>query len=216
MCFWAGCSRQDPYAAQSGSGNPAGSRSPLDVARALRSLHQQRRYLPLARLVVPEQRTLLVDTLMALDRLFEANERAKRAVISMHGEMVATEFDLGGLADEIGLFSRYVELSGERLDGDRATVLAQVSGRIPLDEFRFVRRDGRWLYSPQAPIPSLPRIVRELAAGIEMFAAQLERGGLSVEQIRSEFYHRVFRRVREIREQLPSSRPTAKAASTRP
>jgi hypothetical protein len=179
-------------------------------------LHQQRKYLLLGGLVVPERRTLLVDTLMALDRLFEANARAKRAVISMHGEMVATEFDLGGLADDIGLFSRYVELGGERLDGERATVLAQVSGRIPLDEFRFVRREGRWLYAPQTPIHSLPRIIRELAAGIEMFAAQLERGGLSVEQIRSEFHHRVFRKVRDIREQLPGSRPTtASARATR-
>jgi len=196
------------------NGGDAASMTPIDVAKKLRSLHQQRRYIVLEKWVVAEQRTLLVDTLMALDRLFEANERAKQILASRHGEMVAAEFDLGGLYDHIGLFSRFVDFKGGRSDGDRATVLAQVSSRIPFEEYHFVRREGRWVYAPQAPLPSLPQLIRDLAAGLEMFAGQLERGALSVEQVRSEFHHRVFRRMREIREKLPSSQPAATSQPT--
>jgi len=183
----------------------------MDTARMLRSFHQKQKYRLMESLVAPEQRVVLIDTLLAMDRLFAVNDRSQRRITLLHGERVAGEFDLGGLADDIGLFSRHVELRGERVDGDRAIVLAQVSNRLPLEEFRFVRIENRWLYAPEAPLPSLPNLLNDLASGLEMLTFQLERNEYTVEQIRSDFHHRVFRRMNKIGMNLATTQPTTAA-----
>jgi len=221
-CVWfcGGCDGSDGSSSRSkepasaAGVDPSSLSTPLGVARALGAWHREGRYRLLEQYVAGEQRVLLVDTLMAFDRLFSANDRARRRIVAMHNEMVAAEFDLSGLADHLGLFSRVVDFRGERVDGDRAVVAAQVAERVPLDEFELVHRGGRWIYAPQAPIPLFAELVRELAVGAEHFANQLDGEFLSVEQIRSEFRHRVLRRLRQIRSALATPRPGAASKPT--
>lgn len=203
----SGCNSKD---AAGQAGPPA---SPVDVAKTLRALQRERKYMQFGTHVVLGQRGLLVDTLMAIDRLLDANRRAQQRIAALHGEMVAGEFDLSGLEDHIGLFSRFVEFSGERLEGDRAVVVAQVSNRLPHEEYQFVLQDGRWLYAPSSPNPELPGLIGSLASSVEVCARELERGDLTLEEIRSEFAGRVFRKVKAMRDAVSVARP---ATSTLP
>jgi len=219
-CLCGGCDGSDgaspqPEKPASVAGvDPSSLSTPLGVARALGAWHREGQYRLLEQYVAAEQRVLLIDTLMAFDRLFVANDRARRRILAMHNEMVTPEFDLSGLGDHMGLFSRDVDFRGERIDGDRAVIAAQVAERVPLDEFEFVRRGGRWVYAPQAPIPSFAELVREVAIGAEHFANQLDGPRLSVKQIRSEFRHRVLRRLRQIQSALTAPRPGAASKPT--
>jgi hypothetical protein len=215
-CLAAGCTRREPSTASAGESDPTGLDTPLVVARALRAWHHDRRYLALERYVVPEQRVLLVDSLMAFNRLLGANERAQRLITAMHNERVAAEFSLSRLANTMGLFSQDVEFRGERIDGDHAVVTAQVAGTVPLEEFDFVRRGDRWIYAPESPLASLPDLVHKVADGVERFIAQLEGRQLTVNQIRSEFRHRVSNRLRAIQSALQAvtSRPASRPATS--
>lgn len=215
--FCGGCKRGDARASSAGKADGTSLDAPLAVARALRSWHQERRYRLFERYVLPEQRVLLVDTLMAFTRVLQANASAQARISAMHNELFASEFDLGSMAESMGMFSREVDFRSERIDGDRGVVTAQVCGRIPLEEFQFVRRQGRWVYAPQAPLPALPELAHQLAEGMERFSARLARGKLTEKEVHSEFLHRVLRRLRAIRSALPTSRPhTAGKPTSRP
>ena len=203
-----GCGRREGGASADGEQAESPPATPLAVARTLRAWHQDRRYRLLERNVAPEQRVLLVDTLMAFNRLAAANERAQSRLIELGYDREAREFDLSGLDGHLGLFSRSARFCNERIDGDRAVVSAQALNQVALEEFRFARRDGRWVYVPDAPMPSLPALVRELAEGMEQFARQIEHPKPTAKEIRSEFVHRVVRSMRSIRRALPTSSPT--------
>ncbi|MBN1344500.1 MAG: hypothetical protein JXQ73_17555 [Phycisphaerae bacterium] len=222
LCLLLGCERGP--SSNSEHGDQAALDSPLGVATALRTWHRQGRYRELDEYVVTDQRALMVDTLMALSRMLQANDRAQRLLVAHHGEMLAADFDLSLLADHLGLFSRNVEFCSERIDGDRAIVSAQVAGRVPLEEYRFLRQQGRWVYAPASPMPSLPDLIRQLAVGLELFAGAIENQSLSPKQVHSEFKHRVVTRVKRIRSALnmegaapaPASQPPASRPASRP
>ncbi len=212
--WWSGgCRGRDGSPGSDAEADDASPETPLAVAGHLRDWHRERRYRLLEPYVEPEQRVLLVDTLMAFNRFLEANERSQRRLWAMHGERVGVEFDLSHLADAMGLFSPDVEFRSERIDGNQAVLSVQVAGRVPLEEHQFVRRDRRWVYAPESPIPSLPELIHELAAGMEEFTRQLEKGDLSVARVRSEFRHRVYRRIRKIRSALPGPQPSTTSRS---
>lgn len=172
--------------------------TPLAVAKALREWHEEERYRLFDPYVLPGQEVPLVDTLMAFSRLLRANDRARRRITTVHDEVVAAEFDLSEMANHMGLFSRDVEFRSERIDGNQAVIVAQVADQVPLEKYTFVLHEGRWVYAPGLPPPSVPAQVRELAAGMEQFADHLEGVSRSVDEIRSRFRHRVLRRLRAV------------------
>ncbi len=206
-----GCS-DDPRSASSRADGEALA-SPLQVAEALRVWHRQRRYRLFEGWVVPEQRMLLEDTLMAFGRLLDANARAQEVLVAEHGEFVAANYDLGSLANSLGFFSEDAVFRGERIDGDRATVVVQVADRLPLEEFRFVRHKGRWVFAPSGPLPELPQRVSELVKGLDEFAEAVQRGPMDLKDVKLAFSRHVVRRQEAIRKALTAatSQPSAPA-----
>jgi hypothetical protein len=212
-----GCERLADYARARKAPDLPALETPIAVARALNAWHQEGRYKLFAYCVDDAQRVVLENTLMAFNRLLVANERAQRRLTEMHDELVASEYDLGYMANSMGLFSRDVAFQSERIDGDRAVVVAQVADRVPLEQYRFVRVADRWIYTPDKPIPELPELISNLAGGVEEFAYQLEQRDLTLAEICSEFRYRVWVRMREIRGHLPSSQPSQTSApATKP
>ena len=194
-----GCNRREGAAVPNGERADSMPTTPLAVARMLCAWHRDHRYRLLEQYVAPEQRVLLVDTLMAFNRLAAANKRAQDRLDELGYDREARAFNLTEFDERLGLFSRGTHFHSERIDGDRAVVTAQAPGQVALDEFRFDRRGGRWVYVPDAPMPSLPSLVRKLAGGVEEFARQIERPNPTPKQVRSEFVHRVVRSMRSIR-----------------
>lgn len=213
--WWgAGCDRLSDRPRSAGKVELPALETPMAVARALSTWHMERRYGLLEQFVQPDQRRVLEDTLMAFDRVLQANDRAQHRLIDMHNESVAGEFDLGNIADNMGLFSRNVNFRSERIDGDKAVVIVQVLDRVPLEQYRFVRRQDRWIYTPDAPISDMHTLINELAKGVEEFEYQLENRDLSIEQVRSEFRYRVWPRMRDIRSAMSTPRPTTTSQPT--
>ncbi len=205
----SGCDRAAEQSATSRPGSPSEMQSPLAVAQRLNEWHHARQYRNVEAWIVPEQDALLVDTLMAFNGLLDANRRAQERIAELYDEAAAKEFDLGELSDHLGMFSRNVSFRGERIDGNRAVVTVQVADRVPLEEYHFTRRDGRWLYAPQGSVRDMPKMVGRLADGMEDFARGLQLGDVSLQEIRSDYRHLVLGRLEAVREVLAASPESA-------
>lgn len=179
--------------------------SPLKVAEALRSWHQDRRYRLFEGWVLPDHRVFLVDTLMAFGRLLDANARAQEVLAAKHGELTAAEYNLGALANCLGFFSRDAVFRGERIDGDQAVVIVQVADQVPMEEYRFVRQQGRWVYAPTDPLALLPRLVVELTEGVDQFIDAVRREEMDLKDVKLAFSRHVGRRQEAIRRTLSTS-----------
>jgi len=137
-------------------------------------------------LIDPAQARHVVSLLCALDRLERADRTLGRAVRKAFGSAVAREFDHRALVNAAGVFSRDVELIGQRIDGDHATVTYQVAGRLPLDEVALVKFGGGWRIQTDDPIPEAIREIERLAEGLTSVARLVGSQKMTVAQLRTE------------------------------
>lgn len=190
-----GCDRFRPAddsastASRKSTASSAASDTALSAVETVRRIHQYRIAGQIGHIepyLLPEQRAAVVELMHAVDRLERANEVLQSAVTRRLGRASAMMFDRSEVANVVGVFSKSVKVVDERVAGDGAVVTIQVAGRVPLEEVRLVRRDGRWLVLTDTPIPGVAAELGRLADRMIDEAARVENGRLTAPQLERE------------------------------
>jgi hypothetical protein len=174
--------------------------SPKAVVRRVREDRLAGRLGGVAPLLVPHQRSAVLELIQAADEITHADRVLHAAVAAHLGSAAAVQFDHSTVVDSFGVFSRHVEIVDEAVDGDRAVVIVQVSGRVPLEEVHLVRIDGSWLIQTDPPIPEIPRLLRELARVMVDVARELERKPWTADALHAELVRRQRPILKQIQE----------------
>jgi len=168
---------------------------PAALFRQMRQLHATRRYRQLESMIWPQRAGVLIDTLMAVDRLIDGSERLRRVVAERLGDSAAFAVTLGQLRNFLGPFSRDVEVvSVNRSDG-RATVVYQVRDALPLRRAEMRLQAGRWYYVPDEPQAGLLQLIRRLTEEVESLTQQVLDGTLDKPAFLRAYRQRVIERL---------------------
>ncbi len=161
-------------------------------------------------LLLPDQRPAVIELLQTVDRLTAAERSLRDAVAFKFGRASASAFDHSEVANVVGVFSRDVEILGERIDGDHAVVTVQVGGRVPLDQVNLALVDGEWRIRTDAPIPGLAGELNRLADVFSSLTRRATEGTATLEELRRELDSRaaeVFRRIQVLTEKQTGPSP---------
>lgn len=192
-----GCDRNALPAAASAQDRLAGTVvledrvSPAEVARRLGSLHRERDYDGIARLIVEDRSETTIDVLRAIDEVLDANGSLHRAVRESYGTATSDTWDLATMENNIGVFSSQVRLINQRFKGSRAVVTLQEGESVPLVHAEFELTGGRWLFRPETVPSTLAPALTELA-GILRDVEESVRLGASFESYMDAFLYRVM------------------------
>jgi hypothetical protein len=137
----------------------------------------RRDYGAIAALTRPDAADLVAQMLLALDDFSDANRELCAYVRAHVADGAATLIDQSRRVADQEVFSAYVELLDEQIDGDRATVSFTVNDRLPAQRSQLVRLKGAWRYDP-GPLgaPELPAAFHAMAKGLRAARSELERG----------------------------------------
>jgi hypothetical protein len=190
LVFLVGCAR--PPAAARGGTTGGGPRATLQHLCALR---QQQRYQELPALIVPQRSDDVVRFVRAVDEFLAANRRLCDWLGEHAGLGLSQTIDQSYVADDLGLyagddlgvFSRHVELLDETVVVDRALVTYTVESRLPARRARLRSVSGAWRYDPGATCPEeLPAALRDMARGLDTLRAELQNGALPLDPLRDD------------------------------
>ncbi len=196
-----GCDRLEPAS----GGAPVSADASLDTLRgtfdALRDAYARAAYLRLWPMIEKGSREEVVGVLLALDELLAANAAALDAIESSCAECDPAAFDWGArLENNLGVFSKEVEYVGEQVGGERGAITIQVAGRLPLEQVTFARREGRWVYVPDASSSGLIPVLRDAAHGLDRIALVLRKRSVTPSEVVEEYAIRVSPKLDRIAE----------------
>jgi len=170
----------------SAPGEPGGP-GPTAVVREILAARAGASYERLRPHVLPGRADEVIATLTAVDQFLVANRALCDYVAGAFGAGLSAQIDQAWIADHLDVFSRFVELHGETIDGERATVSYSVNGAVPLQRAELVRVDGAWRYDPGPGYdPGLPEAFRLMADGLKRVIADLESGKLAAPAVRAD------------------------------
>jgi hypothetical protein len=186
---------------------PAGPGPRLTLVR-LTELRAGHKYRDMTALVVPERAQQVESFLMALDDFLAANGRLGNWLCDHGAVGLAQTIDQSYVADDLriyagedlGIFSRHVELLDAQIDADEATVSYTAGERVPAQRVRMRRVDGTWRYDPGPGYSEhLPVAFHDLARGLDQMLTELETGRISDADLRGSpdvFLEKVQARLR--------------------
>ncbi len=167
-----GCNRDAPTGPPRDQGP-----SPRELVASLIAAHNQRSYAAIEPLCHPQRVSEVVSTLTAVDGFLSANDELCGLVREKVSGGAARVIDQSRIAANLDIFSAYVELRDERIDGDAAVVTYTVDGRLPVRETRLVRCDGRWRYDPGTGYRAeIPAAFQRMADGLRLVSNDLKSG----------------------------------------
>lgn len=172
--------------AHAGEGSTSGPISPAATVRLVNQHRRDGRLAALGPLLLPQQRPHIIELIQSVDRLRWANQVLTESVAKRVGESTAKAFDRAELANIIGVFSWDVAVIDETIEGDRATVSFQIGDRLPLERVQLLRQQGGWVIQTDPPIPQIAGELLKLAEVMSTVARQVDKGGMTVAQIRRE------------------------------
>ena len=168
------CNREQPPAVSQQS--PTARQTIADLIAA----HKQRAYASIEPLCHPRSVSQVITTLTAVDNFLAANDALCQLVRERVSGGAARVIDQSHFAANLDIFSAYVELHDERIDGDSAIVTYTVDGRLPVRECKLVRIDGRWRYDPgDGYDPDIPAAFQRMADGLRLVAGDLKSGRIN-------------------------------------
>lgn len=183
VCVATGCRPAAPSSAAAASAG----RSPtatLEKLIAIRAAHQYEEMNPL---IIAEQRHEVVRYLMAIDEYLTANGQLCRYVRDNIATGLAQTIDQSRLAGNLNIFSQYVTLLDERIDGDRADVSFLVDEKLPARHAQLRRVGGHWLYDPgPGERAKIVPAVQRMAEGLRRVLRELQSGGLDTAAMRDD------------------------------
>lgn len=170
----AGCTRDAPTARNVGAGF-----SPSQTVERLIALRATRQYEHMLPMIVKNQRHEVVRYLSAIDEFLNAGRVLCEHVRGRHGVGVAALIDFSRLAGNLDIFSEYVGVLDESVDGDEATVAYTVDQRLPVRHTRLRRVENLWLYDPgEGYGPQLIPALRKMAEGLRRTLQEMQTGNL--------------------------------------
>ncbi|HOA72912.1 MAG TPA: hypothetical protein PL151_07455 [Phycisphaerae bacterium] len=190
----AGC-REDGSGRRSAGGDaPSSVRETFEILRACwrsGSYGGMRPYLH------PSGREGLIDLLIAVDELSQANATVLTALAEACPEADVSRYDLASiLQNNLELFSRDVKWVDLRESGDTAIVTVQIAGRLPLRELRFECNDDVWQYVPGPEDPRTIEEVRRRSRRLRQIALSFQDRRMTPQQVDYEFKIRLGLKAR--------------------
>lgn len=175
-----GCNPAPP-AVNAGASSP----SPAAVVLALREHLAARRYGQMSELILAEQAAAVVRYLMAMDDFLTANAQLREFVSARISDADAHMLDFSHLAGNLDIFSPYVAIVSEHIDGDVASVAYTIDQRLPVRHARLLRVTGAWRYDPGAGYQAdIIPAVAEIAQGFRRTLNELKSGKLDPDTLR--------------------------------
>jgi hypothetical protein len=165
-------------------------------------------------LIVPGRTHEVVKTLMAVDDFLRMNRTLRNYVREEFAIGLSQSIDQSHWGAHLDIFSRYVELVAEHVEGETATVSFTVDGRLPVQRAHLVRTDGVWRYDPGPGYdPQLPAAFQQMARGLRQVLDDLKDGRLPADAIRAD----PARLIEEVRVRLvPGIKMLPAEPTTRP
>jgi hypothetical protein len=162
-------------------------RSPRDTVERLIAARESGSYQALGELIRPERAQQVIRTLMAVDEFLHANRVLCDYVHETFALGLSQSIDQSDWGARLDIFSRYVELVDQRIEGDTAVVTFTVDGRVPVRRARLVRVDGAWRYDPGPGYDAqLPAAFERMAQGLRRVLDDLKSGRLAADAIRAD------------------------------
>jgi hypothetical protein len=169
------------------SPDPAALRSPRATIELLIAARDTGSYHTLNELIVSERVHEVVKTLMAVDEFLHANQSLCDYVRETFALGLSQSIDQSAWGAQLEIFSRYVELVDQHIEGDTATITFTIDGRVPVHRAHLVRVEGAWRYDPGSGYdPRLPAAFERMAQGLRRVLDDLKEGRLSVDAIRAD------------------------------
>ncbi len=138
-------------------------------------------------LIVPDHAKEVTRMLVAVDDFLAANDALCRYVREHVALGISLTIDQSELAARLDIFSRYVDLLSETIDGDQAVVVFQVDRDLPLKRAILHRIDGRWRYDPGPGYrEEIPRAFASMAAGLRRVHDDLRSGRLPLAELKQD------------------------------
>jgi len=173
----AGCERQPPHPPE----------SPRETLRRLIAAREEQSYQKVKVLVVAERADEVLAVLMAVDDFLVANRELCTYVRDEVGLGLAQMIDQSALANHLEVFSPYVELLDEVVEGDAATVSFCIDGKLPVKQARLQRVGASWRYDPgPGYAPELPKAFHRMADGLREAIVEIKSGRLAVAALRDD------------------------------
>lgn len=180
----AGCRPSTPRPAEAA---PPAVRSPTQTLAELIGYRTEREYDKMYPLIVAAQRHAVVEYLQAVDEFLTANTQLCRHVRDHISIGLSQTIDQSRLAGNLSIFSNYVKLLDEKIDGDSATLSFQIGQEMPARRADLIRVNGQWLYDPGAGDRSkIVPAVRRMADGLQTVLRELRSGGLDPAAMRED------------------------------
>jgi hypothetical protein len=184
MITLAGCSRTEPQE-QPRPGRPAAS--PRETLARLLEARDKGAYQDIRPLVVPEHAENVISTLMAVDDFLLANRELCEFVREHVGIGLAQSIDQSHLGAYLEIFSSYVELLAENIEGQQAQVSFLIDGELPVKRAELKLIGGTWHYDPgPGYTPEIPQAFLRMARGLRQTLQEIKSGRLSAEALRDD------------------------------
>jgi hypothetical protein len=179
-----GCDRPPSRAPAAGPTPAPTARETIAQLIATRNKHQ---FDDMQALIMPANAQEVIDTLVAVDDLLGANQTLGAALRARGLSGLAQSVDQSYLADNLDIFSPYLELLDEVVTADTATVGFTSDGRLPVKRATLRRVAGTWRYDPGPGYdPRLPQAFHRIAVGLRQMADDVQSGRLSADQLRDQ------------------------------
>ena len=174
-------------------------RGPRETVTQILEARTNSTYQRLNQLVVPDRVHEIVNTLLAVDEFLDANELLCDYVREKFALGLSQTIDQSRFGNQLDIFSRYIELVNEQIEGETAVVTFMVDGKVPLRRARLRLMEGQWRYDPgDGYRPELPAAFKRMAEGVRRVLAELKSGRLEAQAIRK----RPERLIEELRVNL--------------
>lgn len=204
--------------------NPAGTNvpaatstaSPKAVLERLVRLRAERRYPEMSPLIVRDQSSAVITTLLAIDDFIAANERLRSYVRDHVGGGLADEIDQSPLAADLEIFSRTIEFLDEKITGDSSRVGFLANNTLPVRQALLARTSTGWRYDPGGGgDPRLAEAFSRMARALDQCRSEMQMGRLKTESMSEnpepllrEIRTRLSPAMRELRELSQARKPS--------
>ena len=209
---WSGHAKGAPAVAASPGAVKPPVRSPAEVTQLLQSLHQQRDYDRIGRLIVADERAASIALLEAIDRVLDTNKSLRRSAETAYSGPLREYWNLAAMANNIGPFSERVGVINQQFKGSAAVVTLQAGDNIPLIHAQFELVGSEWLYRPERSPARLTTELLALARVLQSVEASV-RGGAPFESYLDAFYSRVLPQMEAVTTAQDDAPRTVAAAS---
>ncbi len=184
--------------------------SPIETIHLLRDYRASGRYSKIEPFLLPEQRSLVIAHLRAVDRLVVATRLLRNRVREQMGTAAAQSFArYAQVGNIVGVFSTDAELLDEHLHQDRARVSFQIDDRIPLESVEMIRNTDRWVLVAD-PVPGVPEQLIRLAFLLERMADRAAQGNITSDELHHDIALRqspIMRRLKKLISQAAATHP---------